>query len=181
MQEKKIVFWDKEWDSRLASIHMLYTYRELSEIFGVSTSTIVRAMKRLDLKHDNGRHENVPDGYKYCSSCKQILPRSSFYNNKSNKDGCSSYCKSCESMKASLKLAREKEDKRKEIEDKKLLQKYTQDNKNTTFYCERCNENKSIDDYYLYVYDGRVTKICKKCNKKNQISKKKKRKGRIDE
>jgi hypothetical protein len=46
-------------------------------------------------------HPEVPDGYKYCSSCKQIKPHSEWHRARYQAGGLAPYCKECKKVKGS--------------------------------------------------------------------------------
>lgn len=45
------------------------------------------------------REEEIPEGYKRCSRCREIKPIDNFYKKKSSKDGLHCYCKECDCVK----------------------------------------------------------------------------------
>ena len=156
--------WTKEEEEMLTKIHHLYTVKELAEIFQVTKNSIAQKKCRLGLKYEK---ENIQEGYKKCWYCKEIKTIDNFWLQAKQNDGYQTMCKQCKKIyEANRKMKEEVANKNKKLND------YVERNKNTKFYCEKCNEEKKISDYYLQVTNRGVYKRCKKCADKKNTEKK---------
>lgn len=152
--------WTKEEEEMLSKIHHMYTNDELAEIFGV-TSNAIRCKKNY-MKLRNERLE-IPYGYKKCNSCNSILPVSEFHKKTATKDGFQAECITCKKeYKRKVKIDFKNKIEKKEKEEK--LKKYIAERKDMFLFCEVCNEEKKIEDYYIYVkQSGTIDRQCIKC------------------
>lgn len=93
-------FWTKEEEEVLKKIHTLYSSKELAEMFDTSIGAINTKKASLGIaKHQI--EEVLPEGYRKCSACKEVLPEEEFYHRKKGDptSGYSHHCKSCDSLR----------------------------------------------------------------------------------
>lgn len=140
-------------------IYKLYTIKELSEMFGITQKRVKNYLKELGAYEE----EVIPEGMKKCIRCNEILPLEYFTSKTERKDGKDNYCKTCMSIRRKELEQR----KRREIIDKRI-ELYKKKHMNKTFFCKKCNKEKSFNDYrigYHFKKDGlTVYKKCKECD-----------------
>jgi Recombination endonuclease VII len=52
------------------------------------------------------RPAGIPEGYRFCPRCEEVLPQDRFVRNRTTKSGYGSYCRPCQNAKASESIAR---------------------------------------------------------------------------
>ena len=136
-----------------------FTTKEIAEALNRSYESIRTRAKLLNI---NRYKENVPDGYKKCTKCENILPFSYFTKRGDNKALYRSWCKHC----------RNKEN-REYMKRIKYGENYT-DAPNTDVpnpnvpmskKCRDCNEVKPISEFYKNKNNkDKYENFCKKCS-----------------
>lgn len=158
MAKKKI--WTKEETSLFRQIYHLYNNDELAEIFNCDKTKI--SGKAVTEGLAEKRNYNVPEGMKRCSCCKEIFDLDFFDNNRYNKDGKTSECKSCSKREKSLRYFNRKHQKETE-EQKAKKQAYIDKLKDQVLVCKHHGE-QTLDDYRIYrSHNGNYSRKCKKC------------------
>ena len=177
--------WSKDELARLEAISSLYSLSELSEFFGRTESAVSTKLKRLNLKHRESRNvysNEETEDTKECMICKEILPLSEFYPTKYGRKGVYHQCRPCYNTYRKLKRldrAASANELSKE-EKEKLVEEFKQKHKNATFYCNPCDSEKTIEDYYLSIKRSktgkyRVAKDCKCCRVRRKLTRAQKR------
>lgn len=153
--------WTKEETSLFNQIFHLYNYEELAEIFNCDKIKISAKAVTEGLAPKRTQN-NIPEGMKRCSSCKEIFELDFFDGNRSNKDGKSSVCKSCSSLNKSLRYHNKKY--KKDIEEQEAKkQAYINKLKGQVLVCKHHGE-QTLDDYRIYKsHNGNYSRKCKKC------------------
>lgn len=167
----KVKRWTKEETELFKQIYHLYSYEELAEIFECDRDKISNKAITEGLA---GKRPEVPEGKKRCSTCQEVYELDLFDNNRYNKDGKASECKSCSKMRKSLAHRRKKyEEEQKELEAKKAA--YLKKFEGVTLVCKKHGE-QTIDDYRIYKnVNGNYSRKCKKCdNERIKINRQKK-------
>lgn len=135
--------------------------------FGVSYKVVLRWFREAGIEYEKKaplpRYKgHVPDGFKYCTKCSQVLPHSAFHKAKNRHDGLSYCCASCRSdeMQRWLKTPRYKQTRDKW--ERTLRQKA-----NDTYMAKPENQNKKFAQSILQraVRLGKVAKqnVCSEC------------------
>lgn len=109
------------------------------------TQPIIKNKKKYKKKRD------IPAGMKYCTACKQILPKEDFYG------GCN-ICKPCKSIK-------EREYYRRKKEENPAPQK---PRKKPTRVCRQCGETKFLTEFYSKGFGRGPKSICKECDNRRR-------------
>lgn len=166
--------WTEEETSLFKQIYHLYTYEELAEIFNCDKGKISNKALTEGLA---GKKENVevPEGMKRCSTCKEVFELDFFNNNKYNKDGKATQCKSCSSLMKSLAHRKKKLEEEQE-QDRIKREEYLKKFEGKTIKCKNHGE-QTIDDYRIYKNkrNGNYSRKCKKCeDERIRIDKEKK-------
>lgn len=118
---------------------------------------------------------DVPEGFKYCRTCKNTLPLDDFFNHAGSKDGKYSVCRTCSSAKKKKARLKEKEDKilAQAKKEKEELEKIIADKDSKTFVCRICGVEKPGTEYTYNkkskCMDGRCTKCRVDLDKKNKV------------
>lgn len=152
--------WTKEETALFRQIFHLYTTAELAEIFNCEKEKINN--KAITENLSSKRETDIPEGKKKCSTCQEIFDLDFFDNNRYNKDGKASECKSCSRMRKSLAHRKKKyEQEQKELEEKRTA--YIKKFEGKTITCKHHGE-QTIDDYRLFINtNGNYSRKCKKC------------------
>lgn len=160
--------WSEEEVNMLKQTFHLYTDKELGELYGVSDGSIKAKRRELGLLRQPKR--DVPEGYRYCKNCDKVLPIEYFYT---AKDKVDCYCKECKKhMTAYYYTKKYIEMKEKGYTDEDLIQAYIEKYRTKKLFCSKCNKEKTIDDYSVYMQrTGRVTKECLECKKSRRKNK----------
>lgn len=161
------IIWTKEMDDFLIREFPYNTNIELAQALGVSTNSIYRRKKILNLKKEIDLiKENLSENEKRCSSCKNILSKDQFNKNKSRSDGLDIYCIKCDREK-SFRYRQKK--KSKLYLDKKEQEKIIElETAQSIIKCRRCGKEKKGEEFYFLKKRLKRETRCKQCqNKEN--------------
>lgn len=156
---KKI--WTKEEEEMLLKIYDIYDSKELAEMFDTNYRSVNAKKRALGIGKEKFKKE-IPEGYKRCSDCEEVLSEENFQR-RSKTDttvGRYSICKDCNRLIKSIKF------KERKIERyKTLIDNYINNNKNADLICSRCNRINKISTYEILVNGkGKLIKKCSNCN-----------------
>ena len=156
--EKPLKRWTKEEIELLKNIIHLYTLDELAEFFGVTKDSIYFQIKEHKLMQKE--QIKIPEGYKKCSKCKEMLKKDFFYKHSSTKFGLQSYCKECEKSYRAERMI-----KKKLSLEKEQLKLFIQENQDKFFKCRVCDVEKAFDGFHIIQKEKiRLSTECKKCH-----------------
>ena len=105
----KCIRWTPEEDAFLTREYGKSSSKDIADALGRTAEAIRTRAIRLKLKFRDVP-DNVPQGFKYCTGCKQILPLDSFYNQNSSKDGKYHVCIKCAKEQGRKKREMQKEE-----------------------------------------------------------------------
>lgn len=172
--------WSKDELNRIKSISELYSIEDLAEFFGRSEKAIKAVLCRYKLKHKYSRVSNKEletEDTKYCTGCESVLPLSSFHRQSGGRKGVYNICRACysERRKHLRILASQSVSDDGAVKKQELREKFVTEHKDTVFYCEKCESDKTLDDYVISVKKEkngsyRVAKECKQCKQKRNLA-----------
>lgn len=151
--------WSKEDTERLIQTHHLYTDDELAEIFNCDKLKVQNKKHRLGLSEK--RVLDLPDNHFKCNICKEVMPKENFVKHKGKPHGITLECITCVNLRNnSIKIKKEKEIKKQQ--EKEYKDKF----KGKKLFCNKCNEVKTIEDYYVayHINSKSWGKTCKTCH-----------------
>ena len=163
--KKKYKSWTKEDEEHLKNlIAMGVSVKEIAIVFERGEKAVRAKMSKMGIKLLN--KEEIPEGHKRCSRCKEILPFDHFNKNKGRKTGRDDYCKMCKSqmgLERKAKKIQEKEEAEREEQRKK--------DEGKTKTCKICKQEFPLQEFRNK--DNTLRSYCKKCNnqkrKENKI------------
>jgi hypothetical protein len=152
--------------------------KEIAEALGRRTGGVKCRARSLGLTYYDEPDEVVPEGMKYCRTCKTIQPLDNFCNHTAHsKDGKNSVCRSCSAAK---KRERWQEEKAKKILSSAMMEEeqmkaimaelYSQ-----KFTCRICGKEKSGSDFSFLKTTMKLETRCKVCKQENNLKNKVKR------
>ncbi|HSQ87997.1 hypothetical protein [Romboutsia sp.] len=143
--------WTKEEEEkfRIAYQDNNYTLEEICWKFKRKRNAIMSKAHAMQIKRIPQK-EDLPDGYKRCSKCKEVLSFEQFYDKRKAKDGKQPYCKTCKN----------KYNKEKKEENNKGI---TLVKEQKFIVCSRCNEEKLYTSFDIDKKTGKRKKTCRKC------------------
>lgn len=160
-------YWTKEEEEYLTQVYKLYSLEELAEIFKCTKKQVYTKLFGLGYIGGTYKEYDIPEGYKKCYRCEEILPYEEFYNNKSKPDGKSSECKHCDRA-YNIMRRRQKQAEQEKLEEEARKQEYINSLKGKEIACKH-HGIQTIDDYRIYKKrDGSFSRKCKKCESEYQ-------------
>lgn len=139
---------DKEYLKEAYTKYNL-SIKEIAEALKRTPGSVKAKIVKLELKRPK---EDIPEGYKRCPRCKEILPINRFGKKNQNKNTIDSYCLQCKNdMFKERKVKKEAQQTKKDIKEKK---------------CTKCGQVKPIEEFYYRKKENRYYSICKECERK---------------
>lgn len=135
--------WTEDEDAFLIREYGKSDTKEIAEALGRTAGGVRARAVKLSISSNRDEEPNdIPEGSKYCPTCKRILSLDSFWSRKDTKDGKRCECKYCCSRKAREKRDRIKDEKIKQqiLNTNKELIERTEWKNSHYFTCKECGK-----------------------------------------